>query len=91
MYKLPSICSNCNIELSKIDHKALEIVSLGKLYCQDCLLEQCRHLFLDDKGHLNDKWDQFERLVIGELQESYNDDDKFFTETYEETMRRYEK
>jgi len=69
------LCSHCNIELSKNDHKALEIVSLGKLYCQDCLLEQCKHLFLDDKGHLNDKWDLFERLVIDDLVESYNDGD----------------
>lgn len=72
---MPNICCTCNIELSKDDYKALEIVSLGKLYCQDCLLEQCRHLFLDDKGHLNDKWDQFERLVIDGWKQEIMDND----------------
>ena len=86
-----SLCSNCDIELSKLDYNALDIVSLGKLYCVDCLLNKCQHLFTDKKGLLNDNWDRFEKLIIGDLQESYNDDDKFFTETYEETMRRYEK
>ena len=72
------ICSNCNIELSKEDLEACELVAVGKLYCQDCLLNVEKHLFVDNKGLLNHTWDIYEKFIISNLVKSYEDDEEFF-------------
>ena len=69
------ICSNCNIQLTKQDHDALEVVSVGKLYCQDCLLNVCRDIFVDDKGLLTHTWDKYERFVIEGWKQTIMEDD----------------
>jgi hypothetical protein len=69
------ICSNCNIELTNDDLKACEIVSVGKLYCQDCLLNVCRDIFVDDKGLLTHTWDKYERFVIDSWKQTIMEDD----------------
>jgi hypothetical protein len=85
------MCLKCNIKLSEEDKSACNIVKIDKPYCQDCLLNVCRHIFVDDKGLLNDTWDIYEKFIYKSLTESFEEPDKFFTETYDETMRRYEK
>jgi|MDTC01.1.fsa_nt_gb hypothetical protein len=85
------ICSNCNIELSKEDLEACELVAVGKLYCQDCLLNVEKHLFVDNKGLLNHTWDIYEKFLLKKLKESWEEPDFLFTETDEECMKRYEK
>ena len=69
------ICSNCNIELSKEDLEACELVAVGKLYCQDCLLNVCRDIFVDDKGLLTHTWDKYERFVIDSWKQTIMEDD----------------
>ena len=56
------ICSSCNVELTKDDLDACEVVSIGKLF-EDCLLNKEREIFVDDKG-LNSHQDKYERFVI---------------------------
>lgn len=85
------MCLNCNIKLCQDGKSACNIVKIDKPYCQDCLLNKCRHLFLDDKGLLNHTWDIYEKFLLKKLKESYEEPDYFFTETYDETMKRYEK
>jgi len=72
------ICSNCNIELTNDDLEACEIVAIGKLYCQDCLLNIERDIFVDSKGLLNHTWDIYENFVLKKLKESYEEDEYFF-------------
>ena len=74
------ICSNCNIELTNDDLKACEIVSVGKLYCQDCLLNVCRDIFVDDKGLLTHTWDKYERFVIDSWKQTIMEDDLSYLE-----------
>ena len=69
------ICSNCNIVLTNDDLEACEIVSVGKLYCQDCLLNVCRDIFVDDKGLLTHTWDKYERFVIDSWKQTIMEDD----------------
>ena len=69
------ICSNCNIELENEDLEACELVAVGKLYCQDCLLNVCRDIFVDDKGLLTHTWDKYERFVIDSWKQTIMEDD----------------
>ena len=69
------ICSNCNIELTNDDLKACEIVAVGKLYCQDCLLNIERDIFVDSKGLLTHTWDKYERFVIDSWKQTIMEDD----------------
>ena len=64
------LCSNCDIALSQDDLDSCEIVSVGKLYCEDCLINVCRDLFIDHKGLLTHTWDRYEKFVIDRLVKS---------------------
>ena len=76
------ICSNCNIELTEDDLEACEIVSIGKLYCQDCLLNKEREIFVDNKGLLTHTWDKHERFVINSWKKRIMEDDLSYLDEY---------
>ena len=76
------ICSNCNIELTKDDLDACEVVSIGKLYCEDCLLNKERGIFVDDKGLLTHTWDKYERFVIDRWKRRIMEDDLKYLDCY---------
>lgn len=76
------ICSNCNIELTKEDLEACELVSVGKLYCQDCLLNIERQIFVDDKGLLTHTWDKYERFVIDNWKKNIMENDLDYLDEY---------
>ena len=76
------ICSNCNIELTEDDLEACEIVSIGKLYCQDCLLNKEREIFVDNKGLLTHTWDKYEKFVINNWVKRIQEDDLSYLDEY---------
>tara|TARA_B100001057_G_scaffold399767_1_gene410758 strand:+ start:54 stop:299 length:246 start_codon:yes stop_codon:yes gene_type:complete len=76
------ICSNCNIELENEDLEACELVAVGKLYCQDCLLNIERDIFVDDKGLLTHTWDKYERFVIDGWKQIIMEDDLSYLDYY---------
>ncbi len=76
------ICSNCNIELTEDDLEACEIVSIGKLYCQDCLLNKEREIFVDNKGLLTHTWDKYEKFVINNWKKRIMEDDLSYLDEY---------
>ena len=76
------ICSNCNIELTKDDLDACEVVSIGKLYCEDCLLNKEREIFVDEKGLLTHTWDKYERFVIDRWKRRIMEDDLKYIDCY---------
>ena len=76
------ICSSCNIELTKDDLDACEVVAIGKLYCEDCLLNKEREIFVDDKGLLTHTWDKYERFVIDRWKRRIMKDDLKYLDCY---------
>ncbi len=76
------ICSSCNIELTKDDLDACEVVAIGKLYCEDCLLNKEREIFVDDKGLLTHTWDKYERFVIDRWKKRIMEDDLSYLDCY---------
>ncbi len=76
------ICSNCNIELTEDDLNACEVVAIGKLYCEDCLLNKEREIFVDEKGLLTHTWDKYERFVIDRWKRRIMKDDLKYLDCY---------
>ena len=76
------ICSSCNVELTKDDLDACEVVSIGKLYCEDCLLNKEREIFVDDKGLLTHTWDKYEKFVINNWVKRIQEDDLSYLDEY---------
>ena len=76
------ICSSCNVELTQDDLNACEIVSIGKLYCEDCLLNKEREIFVDEKGLLTHTWDKYERFVIDRWKRRIMEDDLKYIDCY---------
>ena len=75
-------CNSCNINITKDDLMAREIVGIDKYYCQDCLLKVCKDLFVDHEGILNDTWNKYEKFLISRLVRSIHEDDLNYLDEY---------